>query len=293
MWQSKRLRYVNFYILTVLTVLLITSACKITNHYLPLPAKSLHSPYAILVRLKDQQVVFATRSEIRIYPASLTKIMTAIVAIENINDLQNKVILPKKAFTALYAANASLAGFLPNEEVSANDLLYGTLLPSGGDAAIGLAILASGSESQFVKLMNVKAKQLGMNDTHFTNACGLHNSNHYTTVKDIATLLAYALKNETFREVFTSICHSTARTNLHPDGITFYNTMFEKMTTYKLAGGTIIGGKTGYTKESGLCLASLAKINRVEYILVTAGASGNHRTKQYHIMDAFTVYGRL
>ena len=164
--------------------------------------RELYSPYAILVRLRDQQVGFESRSEERISPASLTKIMTAIVAIENIADLHEPVILENKIFKDLYAANASLAGFLPGEEVPAIDLLYGTLLPSGADASVGLALKVSGSESEFVKLMNRKAEQLGMKDTHFTNVCGLYDDNHYSTVKDIAVLLEYALHNETFRQGF-------------------------------------------------------------------------------------------
>ncbi|MGI6549121.1 MAG: D-alanyl-D-alanine carboxypeptidase family protein [Syntrophomonadales bacterium] len=253
--------------------------------------RELYSPYAILVRLRDQQVGFESRSEERISPASLTKIMTAIVAIENIADLHEPVILENKIFKDLYAANASLAGFLPGEEVPAIDLLYGTLLPSGADASVGLALKVSGSESEFVKLMNRKAEQLGMKDTHFTNVCGLYDDNHYSTVKDIAVLLEYALHNETFRQVFTSMRHSTASTNRHPGGITLYSTLFVKTETYEFDGGRILGGKTGYTAESGQCLASLAEKNGTEYILVTAGAAGDHKTQPYHIMDAFTVYG--
>jgi len=217
--------------------------------------------------------------------------MTAIVAIEKIPDLQEPVILPNEVFNDLYLANASMAGFLPGEEVPAIDLLYGTLLPSGADASLGLALKVAGSESEFVKLMNRKARQIGMKDTHFTNACGFYDENHYSTVNDIAVLLEYALQNETFREVFTSARHSTASTNRHPGGITFYSTMFAKTDTYEFDGGRILGAKTGYTAESGQCLASLAVKNGTEYILVTAGAAGDNTTKPYHIMDAFTVYG--
>ena len=326
MSRTKKIRYGRICILTLIMAFLIIGAYKTVNHFFPfimdrpsenfstkLPglesqttltqnkqepislnssSRELHSPYAILVRLKDQKVAFETRSEEKIYPASLTKIMTAIVAIENISDLKEPIILQKEIFQDLYEADASMAGFLPGEEVPAIDLLYGTLLPSGADASIGLALRVSDSESEFVKLMNKKGKQLGMGDTHFTNVCGLHADNHFTTVKDIATLLQYALKNKTFRRIFTSTRHSTASTNLHKDGITFYSTMFGKMDTYEFDGGRILGGKTGYTVESGLCLASLAEKNGTEYILVTAGAVGDHQTDQYHIMDAFTVYGK-
>jgi D-alanyl-D-alanine carboxypeptidase (penicillin-binding protein 5/6) len=167
-----------------------------------------------------------------------------------------------------------------------------TLLPSGADAAMGLAIRISGSESEFSKLMNKKAKEIGMDDTNFTNVTGLHDDNHYTTVKDIAKLLQYALKNEIFYEIFTTVRCSTSSTNRHPGGITFYSTLSKKVDTYEFDGGRIIGGKTGYTEEAGLCLASLAEKNGSKYILVTAGAAGDNYTEQYHIMDALTVYGK-
>lgn len=263
---------------------------KQENSYDYLLDEELYSPYLILVDLKDQKVVTNIRSEERIYPASLTKIMTTIVAIENIADLKETIILEKVIFPDLYKANASMAGFLPGEEVSAIDLLYGTMLPSGADASIGLANGISGSEKEFVNLMNEKAKELGMEDSKFENVTGLHNDNHYTTVKDIATLLDYSLKNETFLKIFTSERHSTASTNLNSNGITFYSTMSKKTDTYEFDGGKILGGKTGYTEEAGLCLATLAEKNGNEYILVTAGAKGNSYTEQYHITDAFTVY---
>lgn len=250
----------------------------------------LRSPYAILIDLDKQDILLDRKSEETIYPASLTKIMTAIVAIEHLPDLQQSILLPANMFPDLYAANASRAGFLPGEKVTALDLLYGTMLPSGADASIGLARYISGSEHEFVQLMNKKASQLGMKDTHFTNATGLHHSDHYTTVKDIAVLLQYALQNETFHEIFTTSRHSTSPTNLHPDGITFTSTLFAHMDTSVFEGGEIMGGKTGYTQEAGLCLATLANKNGRMYMLVTAGAAGNHLTEQNHILDAFTVY---
>jgi D-alanyl-D-alanine carboxypeptidase (penicillin-binding protein 5/6) len=132
-----------------------------------------------------------------------------------------------------------------------------------------------------------------MVNTHFKNATGLHNEDHYTTVKDLAILLSYASQNDTFRELFTSLRHSTQPTNMHPDGITFYSTIFEELSNQNITGGEILGGKTGYTNEAGLCLASLAEVGRQEYILVTAGAKGDHESQQYNFIDALTVYNSL
>lgn len=254
---------------------------------------NLHSPCAILVRLSDKAVLMKKRSDEKIYPASLTKMMTAIVAIENLPDLQKKIYLSPSIFQPLYKADASRAGFLPGEKVRAIDLLYGALLPSGAECCVGLADEVSGSEQDFVKQINRKAETLGMNNTHFANSTGLQNENHYTTVKDLSLLLDYALQNKTFREIFISSRYSTEATNKHPDGITFHSTLSHSLKDQTLPGGEILGGKTGYTDEAGLCLASLARVDGKDYILVTAGAKGNHKTEQYDIDDAREVYKEL
>jgi len=253
----------------------------------------LNSPNVILIRFKDHTILMQKNSEEKIYPASLTKMMTAIVAIENLPDLKEEIKLTNSTFQGLYEADASMAGFQPGEQVRAIDLLYGVLLPSGAESCVGLADYIAGSEKDFVGMMNQKAADLGMHNTHFENSTGLHNENHYTTVKDLSILLSYALQNDTFREIFTSSRHSTQPTNKHPGGITFNSTMFEDLNNQNIIGGEILGGKTGYTDEAGLCLASLAKVGKQEYILVTAGAKGNHKSEQYNITDALAVYNSL
>ncbi|MDG0813420.1 D-alanyl-D-alanine carboxypeptidase family protein [Cohnella rhizosphaerae] len=261
---------------------------------LKLAAAGLHSAQAILVRLDDGKVLLDKNGEARVYPASLTKIMTAILAIERIPDLKKTVKLDPDMFETLRQQNASMAGFLPGERVPAVDLLYGAMLPSGADGSVGLAMRVAGSEKKFAALMNEKAKAIGMTDTHFVNATGLHDPAHYTTVKDLSVLLAYALGNETFREVFTASRHSTTPTDQHPDGITLRSSMFKELGGSGLAGGEILGGKTGYTDKAGLCLASLGRLNGEEYILVTTGAKGNRKTTEaYDIADAVSVYNEL
>ena len=253
----------------------------------------LNSPNAILIRLKDHAILMQKNSEEKIYPASLTKMMTAIVAIEELPDLNEEIKLTNSTFQGLYGADASMAGFQPGEQVRAIDLLYGVMLPSGAECCIGLADRIAGSEQSFVKMMNQKAADLGMNNTQFENSTGLQNENHYTTVKDLSVLLGYALQNDTFREIFTSSRHSTRPTNKNPGGITFYSTMFEELSDQNIPEGEILGGKTGYTEEAGLCLASLAKKDNKEYILITAGAEGNHESEQFNITDALAVYNSL
>ncbi|WKB36567.1 hypothetical protein QS257_05870 [Terrilactibacillus sp. S3-3] len=134
--------------------------------------------------------------------------MTAIVAIENLPDLKKEITLTHSVFQGLSEADASMAGFQPGENVRAIDLLYGALLPRGAESCVGLADYVAGSEKDFVGMMNQKAADLGMHNTHFENSTGLQNENHYTTVKDLAILLSYALQNDTFREIFFLLHHA-------------------------------------------------------------------------------------
>lgn len=250
----------------------------------------IYSKYAILVELNSGKVIDQKASGERIYPASLTKIMTAILAIEQISDLQKEVVLPEGMFEKLNYSGASVAGFLPNEKVKAIDLLYGAVMPSGADATEGLAIYISGSEEEFANLMNKKAKELNMDNTHFVNSSGLHDEQQYTTAQDLAKLFNYALKNKTFREVITTRTYTSSPTPFYQQGRYFSNFIFKYLYSTNTDYGIILGGKTGYTKEAGLCLATLAQKGDKQYILITAGANGNLRNEQYNIIDAVNIY---
>lgn len=255
--------------------------------------KGLYSPNAVLIDAETGDILESYDAGKRIYPASLTKIMTAVVAIEHTENMEEMITLPGDFFQELYEENASMAGFAPGEQIYLRDLLYGILLPSGAECCLAFAERIAGSEEGFVKLMNEKARELGMKDTSFCNATGLHEKNHYSTVEDLAVLLQYALKNETFRAAFTSQSYHTLPSEVHPEGFTFTSTVFQHLDGTEIAGGAILGGKTGYTPEAGLCLASLGEVSGREYILVTAGANGNHETEPYHILDAVKVYNQI
>lgn len=250
----------------------------------------INSSYAVLMQVGSGRVVGDINGETPMYPASMTKIMTTIVAIENLSDLNQEITVTNDMIANLYAQDATQAGFQPGETVQAIDLLYGVMLPSGADCCIALADTIAGSEEGFVELMNQKAEKLGLENTHFCNTTGLHADDHYSTAKDIAELLRYALKNSTFREIIESPYHSTPGTNVHPDGITFYSTMFKNLSDTTVIDGKIMGGKTGFTSEAGCCLASFAEIDDIEYILVTAGA---YQAGTPHIDDAVKLYNRL
>lgn len=252
----------------------------------------LKSQSVYLMDREDQNGLLDIQGKKRIYPASMTKIMTVYLAAESGIDMEAPVTLPK-SFAGLYKQNASMAGFFPGERVLFKDLLYGAMMPSGADACLGIAEEMAGSEEEFVKLMNKKAKELGMSGTHFTNADGLHHPEHYSTVRDIAKLLDAALGSPEFYEVFTARSYVTSPTEEHPDGIWMEGTMYESLPDAAIEGGKILGGKTGYTDEAGLCLASLAVKNGKEYILVTAKAPGNHQTEPFHTEDALYIYNHF
>lgn len=251
----------------------------------------IESETALLTDLEGNEI-FSQNQHERIYPASLTKIMTAIVSIENVYDIDETIMITGDIFDQVNAENGATAGFYAYEEVSYRDLLYGALLSSGAECCLTLANYISGSEWNFVELMNDKAQELGMNDTNFTNVCGFHNYDHYSTAADISLLLRYALENDTFYEIFTSQSYYT-ETDEHPYGITLSSTMFSAMDSSYIDGGRILGGKTGFTDEAGLCLASLAEVDGKLYTLVTTGAPGTHYTEPYHIYDAVNIYERL
>jgi D-alanyl-D-alanine carboxypeptidase (penicillin-binding protein 5/6) len=279
----------------------------------------VNSSNVILIQAGNGGVLFEKNSAEKIYPASLSKIMTAIVALENLSDLSESILLNEEIYSGLHTENASVAGFTAGESVRAIDLLYGLMLPSGAECGIALADRVAGSESAFVGLMNGKARELGMNDTHFANTSGLHDVGHYSTAEDIAALLQYAIKNDIFYKIFTSARHSTPPTNKHENGLTFYSTLFSNIDNADFDGGSILGGKTGYTGEAGRCLASLAEKYGERFILVTCGAPGAEQpqgapgagralgapggssrglqddgwAQRLHIADAFAVYAAI
>lgn len=254
----------------------------------------IYSSCALLMELDSGKVLYRKNETAQAYPASLTKMMTLVLALENLSDTSQRITLPTEIFPPLYSMNASMAGFQPEESPTVRDLLYGTMLPSGAECAIGLGRAIAGSDEGFVTMMNEKARELSMDHSHFQNSTGLHEDGHYTTAMDMAKLLSYALEVPGFRELFDTAAYITEPTAAYPAGIHLNSTMFRKVASPDIGGrGTLLGGKTGYTGEAGLCLASLAEVDGVEYILITMGADGNNATEPFHILDAFTVYGHI
>lgn len=275
-----------------------TSTPEPTEAVQSISAEGMHSTHAILVRAEDGAVLMDKSGSEQTYPASITKIMTAILAVENFSDLEETITIPEEMFASLTEQGASVAGFYPYEKVSVRSLLYGALLPSGADACIALAEKMGGSEEGFVQMMNDKAAELGLTGTHFVNCTGLHDAQHYTTCRDLAELMRYCLKNETFRTVISSRSYTTEATDSHPEGITMYDSMFVKfdnsgISTTMENGFIVEGGKTGFTDEAGQCLASFGELGGTEYILVTTGAPAEMASEIMSVQDAQTVYSRI
>lgn len=252
-----------------------------------------YSQYLVLMERSGHKIIASKKGEEKMYPASMTKIMTALIAVEEISNDQKKVGIPAELVSKAKSQGASTAGFSGGEVVTIRDLIYGIMLPSGAECCYRIVKYLDGSELKFAERMNRKARELGMNHTHFSNATGLFEENHYTTAKDMAILLDYALKNEKFRKIFTSMTYQVSQTNLSASNRTLYSTLFPYREKLRLSNGRYLGGKTGYTDEAGLCLASLAKIKGREYLLVTGKAKGNHQTKPYHILDAIRIFEKL
>ena len=229
----------------------------------------------IVINTTDNIVVAARDAETPVSPASTTKVMTILTAVENCDDLNSTFTMSYEVTDPLYLSEATLAGFSDGESVTVKDLLYGAILPSGADATVGLAIKIAGSEENFVKLMNKKVKELNLKNTHFSNTSGLYSEENYTSAHDMAVILQAAISNEVCKEVLSTYKYTTASTPQHPEGIELSSTLFSYMYGTEPETATIIGGKTGYINESGYCIATFGENNTTknEYVAVTFGGS--------------------
>jgi len=269
----------------------------------PTPAPSLnvigsiYSSEAILLDAETGAVLDELNPDVQAYPASVTKLMTLLLACENLTDYDATYSIPREIYDDLYYKDLSTAGYEFGETITIDDMLYGLMLRSGAECCLGLAYNVSGSEDAFVVLMNERAEELGMTGTHFCNCTGLHDDNHYSTVRDMATLLLEGLKNDKFREVFSTMVYTSTPTTIHPGGLTIYSTFYQTLYSLDFEGGSFIGGKTGYTSQAGQCLATAATIDGHEYILVTFGAypdtTQTNTTSHLHSADAINIYQRL
>lgn len=251
--------------------------------FIPISIKAeaidINSTNAVMINLNNNEIIYEKGKDDVIKIASMQKVMTGIIAIEKIDNLDEEIVLPEGIFDDI-DPDLAVVGFSSGDRVTYKDLLYATLLKSGGDAAYALGMEVSGSEEEYVKLMNDKIKELGLKNTVYKNTTGLDDPEQHSSVYDMAIVLKYAMKNKTFREIV-----STPEYTTHNGEYTFSG------PTKKAKGMEMsyyVGGKTGFTDEAGLCLASYASYNDIDYILVTAGA--NQDLKDQNFIDQKTLF---
>lgn len=244
------------------------------------------SGYAVMVDLDNHQILAGKGSKTRISPASMTKILTVLVAAEHLEDLgklNDTFTITLEITDYGYIHDCSSAGFVQDEKVTVRDLFYGTVLPSGADAAVALATYIAGDQETFVEMMNDKLEQLGLSDTaHMTNCVGVYDEEHYCTVYDMAMILEAAVDNELCKEVLSAHTYTTSKTEQHPEGIDISNWFLRRIED-KDTGGEVVCGKTGFVNQSRNCAASYGVDNMgKEYICVTADASSVWRCIEDH-----------
>ena len=248
----------------------------------------LYSENALLIDLESNTVLVQKNADARIYPASMTKVMTVLVAAEHIENWDETFTMTQSIIDPLFLADASMAGFVHGEEVSMTELLYGAVLPSGAEATEALAIVTAGSEEAFAALMNEKAQELGLQDTHFVDASGLHDENHYTTLSDMAIIMQAALDNPHCREVLTPVNHTSPATTQNPEGVAMTNRFLYRIRPQQTGNVDIQAAKTGYTAQAMNCCVSYGIMeNGRAAICVTAHAW----TGDYCIADHLALYG--
>lgn len=248
------------------------------------------SSYAVLIDLDSNDILARKGSDEIISPASMTKILTVLVAAECLGDmkrLDDTFTITLDITDYGYVHDCSSAGFLADEKVTVRDLFYGTILPSGADAAVALATYIAGGQEEFVKLMNKKLDQMGLSGTaHMTNCVGIYEEDHYCTVYDIAMILEAAIDNDLCREVLAAHTYNTSKTVQHPEGIILSNWFLRRIED-RDTGGEVVCGKTGYVAQSGSCAASYeVDHGGNEYICVTADAISQWKC----IADHVTLY---
>ncbi len=249
------------------------------------------STHAILVDESTDQIIAAKGAGERIMPASMTKVLTILVAAEHIPEekLDDTFEMTLEITDYAYVNDCSSVGFLDGEKVPVRDLFYGTAMHSGGDAALGLAFYVAGSQEAFVELMDEKLDELGIaGSTHFTNCVGIYGEAHYSTVYDMAVIMKAALQNDLCREVMSKHIYTTKPTKEHPEGIEISNWFLRKIED-KDTGGEVLCAKTGYIVQSKNCAVSYEiAADKTPYICVTAGSTSNWRC----IYDHVEIYNR-
>lgn len=278
-------RFLSFLLATALLSMPVLAA--------PAPAHTVNAKSAILYELSTDTVLLEQNADERVYPASTTKLMTALVAMEYGNPTDT-VTVTREAVDGLYELG-SASYLLAGEEIGFMDLMRYMLVASGNDAANAFAIHISGSVDDFVDLMNSTARRLGCTNTHFTNPHGLHDEDHYTSARDLLLIAKAAMENESIAKIVSEDEVTLPVTNKHDRTTTKYSTnyLLSKKATGDYYYEGAVGIKTGTTTPAGLCLVAACVKGDYTYYSVVMGASKeeNGRNGQFDETIKLFDYG--
>ena len=264
MLKLKRLKTLTCLLLVLAALLMPVCAAE---------PPAITSAAAILYEVKSDEILFEYNADVQRYPASTTKLMTAVVALENGN-LTDTVTVSQSALDGLPERGSSVF-LIAGEEMSFSDMLNYLLVASGNDAANALAEHVAGSVDNFVAMMNEKAAELGCTGTHFANPHGLHDENHYTTARDLLYIARYAMQNPTIAEIVAKPQIELAPTNKHAESTTLTTTnhLLTRIRRSEYYYPSAIGIKTGFTTPAGNCLIAAAQNDDLTYISVVLGGT--------------------
>lgn len=242
---------------------------------------TLHYKSALIYDMTDNKLLYELNTKEQRSIASLTKIVTTITALESITNLQDEVTITNDMLSKV-RWDASIAGLKAGQTYTYEDLLYASILPSGADATIGLAISTSGSVDNFVKKMNDLKTKIGMTNSNFVNVHGLDEKGHYSTAEDIQKLLLYCLKNPKFKEIYTTKEYQLSTGKIVKSTVKTTGTKIGKDTS------RILGSKTGFTLGAGLCMSAIINSDNHEILIITLGATPN-TGNTYHVLDTLEL----
>lgn len=268
------------YILSLLMLVSVIGqafAFSLTNTYgatVSLPkAPDIVGECAILIEPNTGTVLYEKDPNKKMYPASITKIMTALLTLEHC-DMNETVVYSKKNIESLTAEDSNIQCKV-GEKMKVKDCLYALMLSSANEAATALAEHISGNTEEFAKLMNARAKKAGAKNTHFANPNGLHNENHYVTAYDMAMIMKDAIKYPAFLDIIHSTTYTIPANNKRTEPFTSYQRHMMIYPTSQYYDADVIGGKTGYTDQAGKTLVTYAKRGDVSLISVVLKSNGD------------------
>lgn len=281
-----KLKIKYLFILFIIIMLLSIFSTSFANN----DNLDIHSPSCILINSNSGKILYEKNAYNKMYPASTTKIMTAILVLENCN--LNEIVTVSENAVSLNSVPETYtrANLKSGEKLSIENLLNVLLIPSANDAAIALAEHVSGSVDEFSKLMNSKAKEIGCTNTNFVNPNGVHNINQYTTAYDMSLIGKYAMKNDIFRKIVSKTSCNLPITDIYDKDDRKFNNTNELLTSDDYYYEYTTGIKTGYTNSAQNCIVASCKKDDYEFIVVVLGANKMTSDENDRAHDCITLF---